>query len=235
MVSKHAFAGVFLVAVCAWAFGPAASPVRADGLSGGRHSIAVIDGDTLQMAGRVVQLAGIDAPELGQVCVHGGQDWPCGLRAAYALHKLIELAADPVTCTGLTELPGGIVRATCEAGTENLSLTMLRSGYAAALPDAARYYRDAEEKARAADLGLWAGGFVPPWEWRGGTRLAEEGEGDGTCPVYGKVSSDGTRLYYVPTDRQFHGMTLDATAGDQAFCSDEAARDAGWRRPGEAL
>lgn len=235
MEFKRVFAGIFLAAVCAWASGAAMPSARAEGLSGGRHGIAVIDGDTLQIAGRVVQLAGIDAPELGQICVHGDQNWPCGLRAAYALHKLIELAADPVTCTGLAELPDGVVRATCEAGTENLALTMLRSGYAAALPDAARFYQDAEKKAREADLGLWAGGFVPPWEWRAGKRLPEEGAGSGdSCTVYGKASADGKHVYYVPTDPEFHGMTLDPAAGDRAFCSDEAAREAGWRRPGEA-
>ena len=35
----------------------------------------VIDADTLQVDGKVVQLYGIDAPELGQLCESGGSLW----------------------------------------------------------------------------------------------------------------------------------------------------------------
>jgi hypothetical protein len=31
-------------------------------------------------------------------------------------------------------------------------------------------YVDEEDAARAAQLGIWRGGFVPPWEWRSGQR-----------------------------------------------------------------
>jgi len=31
-------------------------------------------------------------------------------------------------------------------------------------------YVEAEDAARAAKTGLWQGAFVPPWDWRQGTR-----------------------------------------------------------------
>ena len=52
----------------AWfaAFGAAtAADPAPDTVAGDRHSITVIDGDTLQIGGRIVQLHGIDAPEPG--------------------------------------------------------------------------------------------------------------------------------------------------------------------------
>ena len=41
----------------------------------------VVDGDTLVMDGKRIRLAGIDAPELRQVCQRKDRDWPCGTEA----------------------------------------------------------------------------------------------------------------------------------------------------------
>ena len=55
-------------------------------LSPSLHDTAsVIDGDTIDLAGKRVRLDGIDAPELGQSCFDAGKPWPCGQRAAAAL------------------------------------------------------------------------------------------------------------------------------------------------------
>ena len=203
-------------------------------LVGDRHTISVIDGDTIQVGGRIVQLAGIDAPEMGQICVHDGQDWHCGLRAAYALNKLIELAAAPVVCTELIEELTGIVDANCESRSDNLSLTMLQSGYAVALPDAPAFYRDAQESARKANLGIWASRFIMPWAWRNGARLPAEARWANTaCIIRGKIAADGNRFYYVPTDPTYDTLIVNPSQGDRTFCSDEEARAAGWRRPGQ--
>src|SRR6478752_3391548 len=57
----------------------------------------VIDGDTIELAGRHVRLEGIDAPETAQTC---GRwligTWPCGTAAGDALEKLI--GGQTVTC-----------------------------------------------------------------------------------------------------------------------------------------
>lgn len=203
-------------------------------LVGDRHTISVIDGDTIQVGGRIVQLAGIDAPEMGQVCVHDDQDWHCGLRAAYALNKLIELAAAPVICSGLVDGLSGVAEANCESRSDNLSLTMLQSGYAVALPDASIFYQDAQKIARKANLGLWASHFILPWAWRNGDRLpAEKRWAETACVIRGKIAAGGTRFYYVPTDPTYDTITIDPSHGDRSFCSDEEARATGWRRPGQ--
>ena len=42
------------------------SPLAMESLKFDRHAVTVIDGDTIQVHDRVLQLSGIDTPELGQ-------------------------------------------------------------------------------------------------------------------------------------------------------------------------
>jgi micrococcal nuclease len=53
------------------------------------------------------------------------------------------------------------------------------------------------------------------------------------CNIKGVIDADGQRLYYVPTDPTYGTITIDPQRGHKAFCSDEEARQAGWRRIGE--
>lgn len=215
---------------------PARSEEPVGRIVGDRHTISVIDGDTIQIGHKIIQLAGIDAPEIGQMCLHDGEPWKCGLEAAYALHKLIELAAEPIVCTDATVGKNGVITATCEGPHENLAISLLRAGYVFALPNDPFYYRSIEDHARNAKLGVWGGKFVLPWEWRKGERLPGETEKtDPPCEVIGKISPTGERLYYVPTDPGFDKIKVDPAHGDRRFCSDQAARAAGWLRPGQEV
>ncbi len=61
---------------------------------------SVIDGDTIDVAGRRIYLHGIDAPESTQRCRRSnGQMWPCGEAAADLLRELTE--GSNVTCEPL--------------------------------------------------------------------------------------------------------------------------------------
>lgn len=203
------------------------------------QQVGVIDGDTLAIDGRVVQLYGIDAPELGQLCDRNGKPWPCGLDAALALKKLVSLGGLPVVCSPWeqTDQAHGDSEAAqvCELGERNLGLTMLRTGYSVALPDSFPDYAEAENEARSASLGLWQGKFVLPWQWR--ERIAPHVEADGwgrQCNVKGSITLGGHQLYYVPTDDNYQDLTIDPSKGERLFCSDEEARAAGWLRPDPA-
>ena len=206
-------------------------------LAATQQNLAVIDGDTLQSGGDIVQLYGIDAPELGQVCHREGKPWQCGVEAAFALHKLVALSGTAVICedwhdgTAAAGPTGEGIRV-CQLGKDQeLGLSMLRNGYAMALPGSFPFYGQIERQAKATGLGLWGSEFTPPWEWREGRRTAREvGE---NCNVKGTLDDAGGRIYLVPTDRDFERATVDQSQGEQLFCSDEEARRAGWRRPGE--
>ena len=56
----------------------------------------VIDGDTIEIHGQRIRLHGIDAPELGQMCVAEGKRYRCGQEAAFALAD--KIGRKPVTC-----------------------------------------------------------------------------------------------------------------------------------------
>ncbi len=137
----------------------------------------VIDGDTIEVAGRVIRLYGIDAPELGQSCRIGARAYDCGRIARTALLDLT--AGVTVRCTLAPASPeaspedsdtdGRIGR--CSADGYDLSEGMTYTGWALALRPVSERYVAFEERARAAGRGLWKGRFVAPWDWRAGARL----------------------------------------------------------------
>lgn len=125
----------------------------------------VVDGDTLEMAGEYVRLAGIDAPEAAQWCHVEQRPWHCGRQAAAALHQWI--AGAPVQCYVSTYDRYGRAVATCTVAEQNMNAWLVRAGWALDWP---RYsggiFADEQAAARKARAGLWRGMFVKPWVWR---------------------------------------------------------------------
>ena len=197
-------------------------------------SLRVVDGDTVVWDGAVRDLAGIDAPELGQSCEAGGRPYPCGLDAAFALAKRVAL--EPAACEparGADEADAGALGAVvCHVGATSLADLQVSDGYAFALPGAPQGLRVSEAEAERAHLGVWRGAHVSPGAWRAGTRLpsdAKSGAG-APCPVIG-VPGGGGVAYLVPTDAAYGRRANEQ--GLPRACSDEEARARGWRRPGE--
>jgi endonuclease YncB( thermonuclease family) len=186
-------------------------------------ALSVVDGDTLEIDGRLVQLYGIDAPELGQLCASDGALRSCGVESALALRKLVTFGAHQPDCAPWgDDQAGRLPRELCKIGHEDVALVMLHGGHAVALPDSFPDYREAQEQARQARLGIWHSDFALPWDWREATAGA-----DRRCNVKGVLGPDGERTYLVPTDPGWR-----ESAAERLFCSDEEARAAGWdRRP----
>jgi endonuclease YncB( thermonuclease family) len=130
---------------------------------------SVIDGDTIDIRDERIRLDGIDAPESGQSCrAAGGSDYRCGQRAALALADRIGQAN--VACDVLGRDRYGRHIATCRLDGMNLNEWLVASGWALAYREYSRAYVGAETDAKAAGRGMWAGDFVPPWDWRRGSR-----------------------------------------------------------------
>lgn len=194
--------------------------------------VTAIDGDTIQLNGKVVQLYGIDAPELGQQCLNGDNWFTCGLAAAHQLDKRLSLSIEEVKCVS-AEAPGTSDKV-CLAGKVDIAQALLTAGYVTANARTDPYYHELEKQAREAGLGLWQSEFVTPSQWRQGRRLPGEPtlKGD-DCPIKAIALGNNQGLYIVPTDDGYGSVTLDPVNGDRRYCSDESARQDGWRRAGE--
>lgn len=124
----------------------------------------VIDGDTLEIGGRIIHLFGIDAPESEQTCSIGSQAWRCGEEATFAL--TFEATIHWVVCNERGLDAEGLSTAVCTAGPHDLSERMVRQGWALVDRRQTNAYLSAEEEARTAKAGVWKGSFTPPWDWR---------------------------------------------------------------------
>ncbi len=61
--------------------------------------------------------------------------------------------------------------ARCTVAGEDIGSWMVQQGLALAYRRFSLDYVDEEAEAQATRRGIWAGEFVPPWEWRRGARL----------------------------------------------------------------
>ncbi len=201
-------------------------PSQDEGGLRAKEANPVIDGDTLVVDGQLVQLAGIDAPELGQRCFNQGKSWRCGLEAALALRKLI--AFGEVVCQPDESQPQTAL-ASCSVADKDLAAALLQQGYAIALPEAPTALHAAENSARDAKFGIWRGDFVAPASWRDGVRLPGEEEDPQYCVIKGTINEKDQRVFYVPSDEGYDAIVIDPSRGERMFCSDDQAILRGWR------
>ena len=203
-----------------------------------------IDGDSFDLGGTGVRLFGIDAPEGRQSCTRNGAAWACGEAAAQVLRSL--MANGPVRCRQLDRDAYGRVVATCTAGGVDLGDAMVRSGHAVALPNGEGRYGEAEALARAAQLGIWAGSFERPADWRAANRRDDAPRvgrpaapasaarpspnrvwrNAAGCAIKGNISRRrGEGIYYLPGMKYY-----DETRPEALFCTEAEAQAAGYRR-----
>ncbi|TXN22383.1 thermonuclease family protein [Methylobacterium sp. WL19] len=239
MKSMH-LPALFLVLSLAPAF--AAEPIT------GRAS--VVDGDTLDIGGTRIRLHGIDAPESGQLCQdRAGKAFRCGQAAALALADRI--GSTPVSCDPRDTDKYGRTVAVCRKGTEDLNGWLVAQGHAVAYRRYSEDYVPAENTAKAEKLGIWAGSFTMPGDWRKGERtmtmgFAAPGGPDGPipsptppqpalkaggCAIKGNISRKGEKVFHVPGSRDYERTRISEKDGERMFCSEDEARAAGWRAP----
>jgi endonuclease YncB( thermonuclease family) len=126
---------------------------------------SVIDGDTIEVRGERIRLYGIDAPESTQMCqTLANTPWPCGRRASFALAD--HIGGQNVTCTTRGQDRWQRTLASCTTGTGDIQEWMVANGWALAFVRYSGIYVAPQARARAARLGMWAGPFQAPWDWR---------------------------------------------------------------------
>jgi endonuclease YncB( thermonuclease family) len=146
-------ATLILVALAIGAVSLRREPERLSG------AVRVVDGDTVELDGRRLRLAGLDAPELAQTCERGGQVYRCGEVARDALRSLASAELD-CRIAGHDRYRRDL--ATCEAGGRDVGRVLVLRGLAVAY---GRYEAE-EREAKQRSVGLWSGTFDRPSEWR---------------------------------------------------------------------
>lgn len=121
----------------------------------------VVDGDTIEIAGKMIRIFGIDAPERNQVCRdESNRQYGCGIRAAALVDDLIE--GQEVSCLPRTSDKYGRAVASCSVGGKDLGREIVAAGWAVAFERYSSDYVEAQDRARAERLGLWQGEFELP-------------------------------------------------------------------------
>jgi len=130
--------------------------------------VEVKDGDTLIVLRNklrmTVELPGVDAPELDQ---------PFGPEAKRFAAKLVK---GKVVTIQMSRPGNPIYGAVLFSKNRILALEMVKAGMAwATTTDKSSLFRQAQEAAKSARLGLWVNSEdedpVPPWEWRAKKRI----------------------------------------------------------------
>ncbi len=193
--------------------------------------VHVTDGDSLRIGTTRIRLHGIDAPELAQTCRDGrGRDWACGIWARSELDALTRGAR--ILCTGRDTDRYGRIVADCTADGQDLAEALVSRGAAIAFRRYGLDHVAAEDAARRAGRGLWAGSFDPPDAWRAALRVSEVQPvaADQDCAIKGNIARNGEKVYHVPGQRDYDATSINARQGERWFCSEAEARAAGWRR-----
>ncbi len=193
----------------------------------GRASAAA--GDIIRIDNKLVRLAGIEAPDRQQTCARqpGNKKWRCGEQAQAALERL--LRSKPVSC-----LPAGTddaerIIAKCTVDGRDIAADLVAEGHAFAAGNLFGGYTFQEAEAKQKKIGIWSGDAERPEAYR--EKLwdtAKKTAPDG-CPIKGRISSAGAKVYLLPWAGDYGGTTIRAAKGERWFCSEREALAAGWR------
>ena len=210
----------------------------------------ISDGDTITIKDKRVRLNGIDAPETDQICVNAAEKtYACGLAARAALVRLVRNRT--ISCTGneIDRYDRRIM--TCFVGEMDINAAMVAAGWALAFRRYSDIYVGEEQLARSQQAGLWSGAFIAPWDWRQRGPQTEllgavsvpisaqqhllpqpvaSANPTTGCQIKGNISRNGTRIYHVPGQQDYHKTQIAESKGERWFCTEEEAQAAGWRR-----
>lgn len=194
----------------------------------------VVDGDTIEVAGVMVRLYGIDAPEKAQTCAGPQGEWACGAWAGRQLSAAI--AGQGVTCHPQDRDRYGRTVAICLAGGADLGALQVEAGAAEAYRRYSTRHVAAEGAARARGLGIWGGAMQHPEAFRAAANPAPANPAPSdlapaaaaACAIKGNISANG-RIYHRPGQHDYAATRIDPRKGEAWFCTEAEARAAGFR------
>lgn len=194
----------------------------ASALTACAYPVVVLDGDTIKIGDTTYRIHGIDAPELKQKC----GDAPCGEDALAAMVSLI--GDSDVRCDTISIGTYGRSIAKCYAGDVDLGAALVKSGMAWAYVKYSSEYVAEEAIAKASGLGIWKTPTQPAWEYRAEKRVGISDKAPEGCVIKGNISENG-KIYHPPWSPWYSRTSINLASGERWFCSEEDAKDAGWR------
>ncbi|KIN71619.1 thermonuclease family protein [Sulfitobacter guttiformis] len=193
-------------------------------------SIRVIDGDTFEVSGVKIRLHGIDAPENDQMCeMQQGTEWACGGWITKVVTD--RFSGQTARCLRIEMDRYGRTVARCEVQGTDVGAWLVSEGMAFAYVRYSADYVGIEREAAAVDRGLHAVRMLSPAQHRkNGKQRSQPQQASGECVIKGNISAKGDRIYHMP-GQEFYGRTrINVAKGERWFCSEAAARAAGWRK-----
>jgi len=191
-----------------------------------------LSGDRIRIAGTILRLSGIEAPERDQTCTRpGSRRYNCGAVAKEALGRLIR--GRSVSCEVSGRDGDNRPEGYCDAGGTDVASSLVKNGQVFAVHGFLARYSGLESEARAEKSGLWRGAAERPSEfrakrWEEAARSAPDG-----CPIKGQMTSEG-RVYVLPWSPDYQRARVRDGKGERWFCSEADARAAGWKPVGSS-
>lgn len=205
----------------------------------------ILDGDTVQFGAQRVRLGAMASPETDQQCLNEkGEPWACGIAARDALKGFA--GGKPWTCRPVGATQHGSVLGRCTAGGEDVEKWMVRNGWGLASSREAKGYGADEAEARTGKVGLWAGAFVSPRDWRhrnanamvlGAFKvtpatkvlLLRSAHGPNPpspdCAIKANINRSGVCIFHQPGGRFYAKIKMDIPEkGNRWYCSVSEAR-----------
>lgn len=186
--------------------------------------IRVIDGDTIVVKiadqEKTVRYLGIDTPE----SIHPQQPLECfGREATERNRQLVENQQVRLETDISNQDKYGRLLRYVYVGDTFVNLSLVAEGYASAVtyPPDVKYQTtlsSAMTQAREQQLGLWSS-------------CQESSTTTNPCSIKGNINqATGEKIYHLPDCDYYQRTSINESLGERWFCSEEEARQAGWRR-----
>ncbi|KAB7744292.1 nuclease [Nostocoides sp. F2B08] len=195
--------------------------------------VGVVDGDTLRV--RVdgvterLRVIGLDAPELsGGECL--------AQEAASRMQSLVQsrdvrIVADPSQDD--RDVYDRLLRHVWTLDGRSVARELIAEGLAREYTYAAPYdgvaeHRAAETEAIEAGRGIWGPACSSPAQ--APVAPVAPVVPQGQCDIKGNINREGERIYHVPGQRYYDDTVISEERGERWFCTEDEAREAGWRK-----
>jgi micrococcal nuclease len=193
----------------------------------------VVDGDTIEVeGGQKVRYIGIDTPETvdpRQAVQCYGQD-ASNKNKQLVEGKRVTLEKD----VSETDRYGRLLRYVYVDGVF-VNEYLVKEGFAKAssYPPDIKYqekFTQAENSARDGQKGLWGSCKLTSGQVQSSTNYnITPLVGGSSCLIKGNISSSGEKIYHLPTGQYYDRTSIDESKGERWFCSEDEARNSGWR------